>query len=76
MPGVIELAEEVFELPVRLGVPHNVEGLKDVTRNPAYSTAVGLLLYGHQYRPQAARAPTQGLSYLAQRVGEWFRGSF
>lgn len=76
MPGVVELAEEVFELPVRLGMPHNVEGLKDVTRNPAYATAVGLLLYGRQSRPQTVRAPIQGFGYWAQRVGEWFRGSF
>ncbi|MFA5939129.1 MAG: cell division protein FtsA [Sinimarinibacterium sp.] len=76
MPGVVELAEEVFELPVRIGVPHNVEGLKDVTRNPAYSTAVGLLLYGRQSRPQPARAANQGVGYWMQRAGEWFKGSF
>jgi cell division protein FtsA len=76
MPGVIELAEEIFELPVRLGTPHNVDGLKDVTRSPAYSTAVGLLLYGRTSRPQIVKAPTQGMGYWAQRVGDWFRGSF
>ncbi|TJY65165.1 cell division protein FtsA [Sinimarinibacterium sp. CAU 1509] len=76
MPGVVELAEEIFELPVRLGTPHNVDGLKDVTRSPAYSTAVGLLLYGRSSKPQIAKAPTQGMGYWAQRVGDWFRGSF
>ncbi len=76
MPGVVELAEEIFELPVRLGTPHNVDGLKDVTRSPAYSSAVGLLLYGRTSRPQIIKAPTQGVGYWAQRVGDWFRGSF
>jgi len=76
MPGVAELAEQVFELPVRVGVPHNIEGLKDVTRNPAYATAVGLLLYGRQLRPQPVRSSTQGLGYWVQRAGEWFKGSF
>ncbi|MEQ1439908.1 cell division protein FtsA [Fontimonas sp. SYSU GA230001] len=76
MPGVVELAEQVFELPVRIGMPHNVAGLKDVTRNPAYATAVGLLLYGRQSRPQVARAANQGFGYWMQRAGEWFKGSF
>jgi cell division protein FtsA len=76
MPGVVELAEEVFELPVRVGLPQNVDGLKDVTRNPAYATAVGLLLYGKQSRPLQPRAPSQGLGYWAHRAGEWLKGSF
>ncbi|HEY1077033.1 MAG TPA: cell division protein FtsA [Fontimonas sp.] len=76
MPGVVELAESVFELPVRVGLPHNVEGLKDVTRNPAYATAVGLLLYGKQSRPVQTRAPSQGFGYWAHRAGEWLKGSF
>ena len=45
MEGAIELAEEVFHVPVRLGLPQQVQGLSDVVRNPIYSTGVGLLLY-------------------------------
>src|SRR5471030_1260231 len=48
MEGAVELAEEIFHMPVRLGVPHSVKGLSDVVRNPIYSTGVGLLLYGLQ----------------------------
>lgn len=44
MEGAIELAEEVFHLPVRLGVPQHVGGLVDVVRNPIHATGVGLLL--------------------------------
>jgi cell division protein FtsA len=44
--GVIELAEEVFHMPVRLGVPQYVNGLSEVVRNPIYATGVGLLIYG------------------------------
>ena len=47
MEGVIELAEEVFHMPVRLGVPQYVSGLIDVVRNPIHATGVGLLLFGH-----------------------------
>ena len=46
MEGVVELAEEIFHMPVRIGMPHDVTGLSDIVRNPTYSTAVGLLLYG------------------------------
>src|SRR5580693_8753903 len=45
MEGAIELAEEVFHMPVRLGVPQYVSGLVDVVSNPIHATGVGLLLY-------------------------------
>ncbi|MCL4115609.1 UNVERIFIED_CONTAM: hypothetical protein GTU68_056360 [Idotea baltica] len=45
MEGAIELAEEVFHMPVRLGEPLNIKGLADMVRNPSYSTCVGLLQY-------------------------------
>ena len=76
MPGVIELAEDVFELPVRLGVPQNVEGLKDVLRDPAYATAAGLLLYGRQNQPQQTATPGEGLGAGVQRVNDWIKGNF
>ncbi len=51
MDGVVELAaEQIFNLPVRLGLPMNVSGLNDVLKNPIFSTGVGLLLYGLQNR--------------------------
>jgi len=46
MEGVVELAEEIFHMPVRLGAPQNINGLKDIVNNPIYSTGVGLLQYG------------------------------
>ncbi|MDN3638975.1 cell division protein FtsA [Simiduia curdlanivorans] len=46
MEGVVELAEEIFHMPVRLGAPQNVRGLSDIVNNPIYSTGVGLLFYG------------------------------
>jgi len=45
MEGVIELAEEIFHMPVRLGAPQNIRGLSDIVSNPIYSTGVGLLIY-------------------------------
>ena len=46
MQGMIELGEEIFHMPVRMGVPRNIGGLSDVVKTPRYATGVGLLLYG------------------------------
>ena len=48
MEGVLELAEEVFHLPVRLGEPQNIFGLVDVVCNPIHATGVGLVMYGQR----------------------------
>jgi len=76
MEGVIELAEEVFHMPVRLGVPQGVSGLVDVVRNPIHATGVGLLLYGQQasaerlYQEQSG----SGFAALLKRMKQWFSG--
>ena len=46
MEGVVELAEEIFHMPVQSGCPRRSPGLTDIVRNPIYSTGVGLLQYG------------------------------
>lgn len=48
MEGVVELAEEIFHMPVRVGMPYQVTGLTDIVNNPVYATGVGLLVYGVQ----------------------------
>jgi len=48
MEGAVELAESVFNLPVRVGKPINVTGLKDAVDNPMYATGVGLVIYGFE----------------------------
>lgn len=45
-PGVIDSAKRMMSLPVRIGVPQGIGGLIDDILNPAYSTAIGLLIYG------------------------------
>ena len=50
MEGVVELAEEIFHMPVRVGYPQTVKGLNDIVRNPIYSTGVGLLQYGVEHQ--------------------------
>ncbi len=78
LAGMVELGEEVFHLPMRVGVPAYAGGLADVVRNPSYATAVGLLLEGRDQwlRAEAARTQTAGLSGMAERMRNWFRANF
>ena len=78
MEGAIDLAEEVFHVPVRLGVPQNVTGLADVVRNPIYSTGVGLLHFGANNRgQQLSELQTEGgFNAVLERMKQWFKGNF
>jgi cell division protein FtsA len=78
MEGAIELAEEIFHVPVRLGIPQSVRGLADAVSNPIYSTAVGLLLYARENEaPQARNALLGGaVGGALGRMKHWFQGHF
>jgi len=77
MEGAIELAEEVFHMPVRLGLPQAVQGLADVVRNPIFSTGVGLLLYGRDNAlPGRQRRPLGSAKTVLDRMRAWFQGNF
>ncbi len=78
MEGLVELAEEVFHMPVRLALPHTVTGLVDVVRNPIYATGVGLLLFGHQHLQQRGqeRVVNGGFAGVLERMKSWFQGNF
>ncbi len=76
--GLVELAEEVFHMPVRLGMPQDVQGLVDVVRNPIYATGVGLLQFGHQNRAQRGldAGLGRGVKGVWERMKSWFQGNF
>jgi cell division protein FtsA len=76
MQGMVELGEEVFHMPVRVGVPQYVGGLQEVIRNPRYATGVGLLLVGlEQYqRHQLARLTSSSWQQILERMKAWFQG--
>jgi len=80
MEGMVDLAEEVFHMPVRLGVPQYVGGLKGVVQNPIFATGVGLVLYGAKHRggSQYATHPRtgSGVKGLFGRMKTWFQGNF
>jgi cell division protein FtsA len=76
--GLVDLAEEIFHMPVRLGIPQHVTGMSEVVRNPIHATVVGLLLFGH--REETARikdAPSpSGAKGIWDRMKSWFQGNF
>jgi cell division protein FtsA len=78
MEGVVELAEEIFHMPVRLASPQGISGLADVVNNPMYSTGVGLLMYGLQQQghgnSQVNRSEES--ENLMDKIKTWFKGNF
>jgi cell division protein FtsA len=81
LEGIAELAEEIFEAPVRRGAPMHVGGLQDVVRSPMYATGVGLLLFGlaqGRSSPQSRfRIRDESIfGRVKQRMREWFFGEW
>ena len=74
MPGTVEIAEQLFELPVRRAGPAGVGGLVDVVATPAFATAVGLPLWGHRNEPREDAGFSLGR--LGGRVYEWLSDIF
>jgi cell division protein FtsA len=75
--GAIEMAEGMFQSPVRLGVPQNISGLVDVRENPGFATGVGLLLHGMQRsKSDAVYHADDGENGLWTRMKRWFQGNF
>lgn len=75
MEGVPELAEQVFDMPVRRGIPRGVGGLTDVISSPMYATGVGLGLYGaaHQGRRKFRQVTDRNIfDKVVARMKEWF----
>ncbi|MEE8056562.1 MAG: cell division protein FtsA [Pseudomonadales bacterium] len=78
MEGVVELAEEIFHTPVRIGTPQGIAGLTDIVRNPIYSTGVGLLQYGvkQQSGGEIKGLRSQQTAGFFGRAREWIQNNF
>jgi len=78
MKGMVELGEEVFHMPVRVGVPHYTGALSEVVRSPRYATGMGLLMAGLDQvkRDRHARMQGQGFKEVLERMKGWFKGNF
>jgi cell division protein FtsA len=75
LDGITEIVESVFSVPVRLGVPRNITGLKDVVNNPAFATAVGLVIFGsrNSTRKQLTASENRIFNRLLKRMKQWFK---
>jgi cell division protein FtsA len=78
MKGMVELGEEVFHMPVRVGYPRYAGSLQEVVRNPRYSTAMGLLMAGLDQVKRDRHAKMQGAGFkeIFERMKSWFKGNF
>ena len=78
MRGMVELGEEIFHLPVRLGIPRYVGGLSDVVKTPRMATGVGLLLYGleHFQSNEETRSNSGSFADVWTRMKSWVQGTF
>jgi cell division protein FtsA len=75
LDGIIEIAESVFNVPVRIGEPNKIGGLKDIVKNPAYATGVGLVIFGSSATCQTGFKDTdaKGFSGILNRMKQWFK---
>lgn len=79
MEGLAQLAEAVFDLPVRIGVPRKISGLTDAVRNPIHSTGVGLILYAKKHRSDKFSKISNESSLfdgIWNRMKNWFSETF
>lgn len=78
MRGMVELGEEIFHMPVRLGMPRYVGGLSEVVSNPRYATGVGLVLMGKQQLERHLTGQMESSSFgrMLDKMKSWFQGNF
>jgi len=77
MQGMVELGEEVFHMPVRMGWPRYEGGLADVMHNPRYATCIGLLMAGLEARGRdAPKLSGSSFKDILERMKSWFKGNF
>ncbi len=78
MQGMVELGEEIFHMPVRIGLPQYTGSLAEVVRSTRYATGVGLLIAGaNEYRQrEAARMHVGSIQQVLERMKNWFTGNF
>ncbi|HJX58463.1 MAG TPA: cell division protein FtsA, partial [Thiobacillus sp.] len=77
MQGMVELGEEVFHMPVRMGWPRYEGGLSDVMRNPRFATCMGLLMAGLEARGRdAPKLSGSSFKDVLERMKSWFKGNF
>ncbi len=73
MEGITETAESVFNVPVRMGYPNRIGGLKDIVKNPAYATGVGLVMFGSTTACSIELRQEPQDTGIFNRMKQWFK---
>ncbi len=78
LEGITELAEQIFNMPVRRGYPIGIGGLTDIVNSPMYATGVGLIIYGSKdyYRNVFKRSDGNIFNRVTRRMKKWFTEFF
>ena len=83
MEGAVDLAEEIFHMPVRLARPHGVKGMEDFLNSPIYATGIGLLQYAQQdhvpestIQPEPVKPDSVNRLNVFEKMKAWFQGNF
>ncbi len=78
-PGMVELCEQILNLPTRIGGPSNMGGLIDIVRSPMYATGVGLLIYAYQSQASKMAVSSQKKGFMSrvkEKMKEWAKDFF
>ncbi|GAC32231.1 cell division protein FtsA [Paraglaciecola polaris] len=76
MEGAVEFAEEIFQMPVRVGEPLFIKGLSEYVEDPTFATAIGLLQYGKEHVAAKTAAKSKTSEGVWERIQSWFKGEF
>lgn len=78
LPNMVDLAEQIFDLPVRIGYPRPVGGMTDMVASPQFSTSTGLIFFAAKNESSNRfKGDAEGIfSRIASRMRDWFRGTF
>jgi len=78
LPGMPEMAEQIFNLPVRRGIPEGIGGLTDVVKSPIFATGVGLVKYGSRnlQKNNFTIGEKNVFDRVVSRMKEWFSEFF
>ena len=76
MEGAVEFAEDVFQMPVRVGTPLDVKGLSEYVEDASFATVIGLLQYGKLHVENKKANKNKSGDGLLSRIQSWFKGEF
>ena len=74
MPGTVEMAEQIFDMPAKLDIPRGFDGLTDMANSPIHATGIGLIQYGVKHGDEVA--PKSRARGFMRKIEKWFNEHF